>query len=132
MSLKRDSFSPFPPSFLQIAWFQLRQTGLEIKGASMGSNFVVVYACLFFCHLEDSSPAFLSPFLNYYKRYIDDIFRIWIEPLDNLNIFLASYAHPLQDSIQNIPSISPSLATILESLLFKGPRFKTLLILHLC
>jgi hypothetical protein len=43
----------------------------------MGSNFVVVYACLFLAEIEDSNPSFKAKELVLYKRYIDDGFSIW-------------------------------------------------------
>ena len=45
----------------------------QIKGTAMGSNFSVVYTCLFLSHLENSHP---SPHLFYFTRYIDDAFGV--------------------------------------------------------
>ena len=39
----------------------------QIKGTAMGSNFVVAYACLFLCHLEDTSGFTNKPHLLYFK-----------------------------------------------------------------
>ena len=89
----------------------------------MGSNFVVVYACLFLCHLEASTPLLNHPHLAYFKIFIDDAFGVWIRPLNTLTLLLDRYGEPLKYHIKISPSISPSQATILDIEFYKGPIF---------
>ena len=63
----------------------------------MGSNFCVVYACLFLSYLENSNP---SPHLFYFTRYIDDAFGIWTGTKTQLFEYLNFYSNTTQNSIK--------------------------------
>ncbi|RYA83907.1 hypothetical protein DD594_26760, partial [Enterobacter cloacae complex sp. 4DZ1-17B1] len=95
----------------------------QIKGTAMGSNFVVVYACLFLCHMESQSSLLHNPNLSYFKRFIDDAFGVWTSPLESLTFTLNTYAGPLHEHIKITPCISTNQATILDIHFFKGPDF---------
>ena len=95
----------------------------------MGSNFAMVYACLFLYHLEDSLNLTSNPSLLYLKRYIDDAFGIWIGPTHSLVNLLEHYGSPLKEHIKITPCISQSSITILDTVFFKGPRFQALEVL---
>ena len=97
---------------------------LQIKGTAMGSNFAVVYACLFLSQLEDDNLAFQTPQLLYYKRYIDDAIGVWEGSPDTLHTFLHQYGVPLQQHIRIESTTSPKEITILDVVFFKGPYFK--------
>jgi hypothetical protein len=47
----------------------------QVQGTAMGSNFAVVYACLFLCFLEQRQEN--PQQLLFYKRYIDDALGFW-------------------------------------------------------
>jgi hypothetical protein len=96
---------------------------LQIKGTAMGSNFAVVYACLFLAELEDSNPSFNTKHLIFYKRYIDDAFGIWDGPRNTLTDFLNTYGAPLQQHIRIECCISDHQANILDITFYKGPIF---------
>ena len=51
---------------------------LQIKGTAMGIPLAPTYANLFFVAHENRIPPKYSTNLIIYKRYIDDIFGIWI------------------------------------------------------
>ena len=63
----------------------------------MGSNFSVVYACLFLSYLENSNP---SPHLFYFTRYIDDAFGVWTGTKTQLLEYLNFYSNSTQNSIK--------------------------------
>ena len=69
----------------------------QIKGTAMGSNFSVVYACLFLSYLENSNP---SPHLFYFTRYIDDAFGVWTGTKTQLLDYLNFYSITTQNSIK--------------------------------
>ena len=73
------------------------QTYQQIKGTAMGSNFSVVYACLFLSFLENSNS---SPHLFYFTRYIDDAFGVWTGTKAQLLEFLKFYSLATQNSIK--------------------------------
>ena len=73
------------------------QTYQQIKGTAMGSNFSVVYACLFLSYLENSKP---SPHLVYFTRYIDDAFGIWTGSETQLNTYLNFYSIDTNNSLK--------------------------------
>ncbi|XP_059072297.1 uncharacterized protein LOC131873359, partial [Cryptomeria japonica] len=95
----------------------------QIRGTAMGSNFAVVYACLFLCHLEFSlsSTVDTSPLL-FYKRFIDDAFGIWTGSLHSLQQFLSAYQNVFPEININ-PCISSTSAVILDINFYKGPKF---------
>jgi len=57
---------------------------LQISGNAMGTSVACSYATITYEHYEnmDILPAFKDNLL-YYKRYIDDIFGLWVPPLTN-------------------------------------------------
>ena len=95
----------------------------QVKGTAMGSNFAVVYACLFLCHLENRQGH--PPNLLFYKRFIDDAFGIWHGSMDSLLLFLSSYGTFCQPHIRITPTISPSQVDILDIQFYKGTDFST-------
>jgi len=59
-------------------------TWLQLSGTAMGTPTACAYATISFGHHKNSKilPRF-SKYLLYYKRYIDDIFGIWLPPTAN-------------------------------------------------
>jgi hypothetical protein len=100
----------------------------QIRGTAMGSNFVVVYACLFLCDLENKVWAtaelddwIFKPML-YFKRYIDDAFEIWRDSREELEAFLKTYG-TYYPSIRITQVVSKEAVDILNVHIFKGPTF---------
>ncbi|XP_059063837.1 uncharacterized protein LOC131856286 [Cryptomeria japonica] len=95
----------------------------QIRGTAMGSNFAVVYACLFLCHLESklSSIVDLSPLL-FYRRYIDDAVGVWGGSEDSLHQYLSAYAS-YYPKINITSVISSTSIVLLDIHFFKGSNF---------
>ena len=83
----------------------------QIKGTAMGSNFSVVYTCLFLSHLENSHP---SPHLFYFTRYIDDAFGVWTGTKPQLLDFLKFYGDTTNNSIRLTIQTSPTRLPFLD------------------
>ena len=87
-----------------------KQIYQQIKGTAMGSNFSVVYACLFLSHLENSQS---SPHLFYFTRYIDDAFGVWTgtkpQLLEYLNFYSVNTNNSIKITIQTSPIRLPFL-----------------------
>ena len=69
----------------------------QVKRTSMGSNFSVVYACLFLSYLDNSNP---SPHLFYFTRHIDDAFGVSTGTKTQLLKYLNFYSNSTQNSIK--------------------------------
>ena len=91
----------------------------------MGSNFAVVYACLFLCHLEKRLfSQFDCSSLMFYKRFIDDVVGVWTNDESSLSAFFSQY-QSFYPEIRITPSVSFSSVDILYITLFKGDRFNS-------
>ena len=60
---------------------------LQIHGTAMGTKMAPSYANLFLSYFDANALENASFQLHTWLRYIDDIFMIWYEGLDNLKIF---------------------------------------------
>lgn len=128
------SFSPEEVDFLVSAaelvlrWHFLEFNGSfyrQIRGTAMGSNFAVVYACLFLCHLEQEVQRRMpTPELSFFKRFIDDGLLVWTGSRDRLQEFLDCYQSIYPDNIRITSCISDTSVNLLDVVLFKGPDFE--------
>lgn len=95
----------------------------QVRGTAMGSNFAVVYACLFLCHLEKQlTLACNTSCLIYFKRYIDDAFGIWSGSEEALQLLFSAY-QSFYPEIVITPVVSSSSVQILDICFFKGADF---------
>jgi len=71
---------------------------LQLSGTAMGTPAACAYATVSYGHHENTKilPAFRSQLL-YYKRYIDDIFGIWLPPLRDQAETWNSFKHELDN-----------------------------------
>ena len=90
---------------------------LQIHGTAMGTKMAPSYADLFLGYLEANALE-NAPFKPHtWLRYIDDIFMIWTEGLDNLKIFI-DYLNNIHSTIKftsshsftNIPFLDVSVS----------------------
>ena len=90
---------------------------LQIHGTAMGTKMAPSYANLFLGFFKANALKY-APFQPHtWLRYIDDIFMIWTEGLDNLKIFIGylNNIHPTikftsSHSSTNIPSLDVSVS----------------------
>ena len=94
----------------------------QIKGTAMGSNFAVVYACLFLCFLENMQET--KQELQYFKRYIDDALGFWHGNRHDLTVFLDSYAQGLKEHIKITRCVSQTEVIFLDVHIFKDTDFQ--------
>ena len=72
---------------------------LQIRGTAMGTKMAPSYANLFLVYFEANALE-NAPFQPHtWLRYIDDIFMIWTEGLDNLKIFI-DYLNNIHSTIK--------------------------------
>jgi hypothetical protein len=76
-------------SFAETYWLQL-------SGTAMGTPAACAYATITYGHFENSTltPAFQEN-LIYYRRYIDDVFGIWLPPAHNKNNTWSNFKNTL-------------------------------------
>ena len=85
---------------------------LQIHGTAMGTKMAPSFANLFLGHFE-ANALINAPFHPHmWFRYIDDIFMIWIEGLDNLKI-LIDYLKNIHSTIKFTSSYSSTLLPLL-------------------
>ena len=76
-----------------------RKHFLQVHSTAMGTKMAPSFANLFLGHFE-SNALLNSPFKPHtWWRYIDDIFMIWTEGLENLNTFV-TYLNNLHPTIK--------------------------------
>jgi hypothetical protein len=71
---------------------------LQLSGTAMGTPAACAYATILYGYHENSQilPQF-TPNLLYFKRYIDDIFGIWLPPITNKNSTWTSFKSKLNE-----------------------------------
>jgi hypothetical protein len=71
---------------------------LQLSGTAMGTPAACAYATILYGYHENSQilPQF-TPNLLYFKRYIDDVFGIWLPPITNKNSTWTSFKSKLNE-----------------------------------
>lgn len=114
---------------LVLRWHFLEFNGSfyrQIRGTTMGNNFVVVYVCLFLCHLEKEVLRRMPcPEIKFFKIFINDGFLVWSGFHDRLLAFLECYQSIYPDNIRITSSISSTSVNLLDVVFFKGSDFPT-------
>ena len=89
----------------------------------MGSKFVIVYACLFLCFVENMHEARIE--LWFFKRYIDDARGFWHGEKKDPMHFLDSYAKGMKEHIKLTSSVSQTNVVFLDLHILKDVDFDT-------
>lgn len=109
--LKENSFQFMENNFLQTF------------GTAMGTKTAVAFANIFMGKIETEiiSQSITKP--REWKRYIDDIFSLWDTDKQEITLFIeqANNFHP---TIKFTAEISESEITFLDTVIFKGERFR--------
>ena len=96
---------------------------IQLQGTAKGTKLAPAYANILMNKLEQTI-LFSTPFNPiYYKRYIDDIFILWLNSItdpDKFTIELNNY-HPL---VKFTTNYSYERITFLDIYIFKGPNFE--------
>ena len=69
-----------------------------MHGTTMGSNFAVVYVCLFLCFVENMQEHRIE--LRFFERYIADALGLWHGDKKDLLHFLDSYASGIKETLR--------------------------------
>ena len=93
---------------------------LQIHGTAMGTKMAPSFANLSLGHFEANALENAPFHPHTYFRYIDDIFMIWTEGLDNLKIFI-DYLNNIHPTIKFTSSHSSTNIPFLESTVFILP-----------
>ncbi len=97
---------------------------LQLQGTAMGTKMAPAYANIFMGGLESKVLSLASPAPRLWKRYIDDIFLVWTNSRESLDLFIdmLNNQHP---KIRFTSEISPSKVNFLDLCLYKGKRFES-------
>jgi hypothetical protein len=95
---------------------------LQLSGTAMGTPAACAYAAISYGHFENST--LLTKFssnLLYYKRYIDDVFGIWLSPDSNKDSTWTSFNETLNnwEALKWVVENPSSKTTFLETFPFK-------------
>ena len=103
---------------------------LQIHGTAMGTKMAVAFANIFMGKVETEllSRSTFKPLVC--KRYIDDIFSVWDISREELKQFIeqANNHHP---TIKFTAEISETETSFLDTVVYKGNRFVTELVLDI-
>ena len=96
---------------------------LQTHGTAMGTKMAVAFSNIFMNKVETEilSQSLFKPLV--WKRYIDDIFSLWITNRDRIEHFIeqANKRHP---TIKFTAEISDKETTFLDTYIYKGERFE--------
>ena len=89
----------------------------------MGTKMAVAFANIFMAEIETKmiSQSKIKP--REWKRYMDDIFSLWDSDKQEITLFIEQ-ANNFHDTIKFTAEISENETTFLDTVIFKGERFK--------
>ena len=103
---------------------------LQLLGVAMGTKCSAAYANLFMSHFEET---YIYPIMNnnidFYKRFIDDIFLLWNGTLEQLNEFL-NKLNTLHPTIKFDAKYSYTTIDFLDTNIYKANDGKLCTTLH--
>ena len=95
---------------------------LQTHGIAMGTKMAVAFAVIFMAHIEKQLLAASAQKPILWKRFIDDIFSVWIVPEKEISNFV-DFANSFHATIKFTHEMSPEKIVFLDTEVFKGPRF---------
>ena len=96
---------------------------LQIQGTAMGTKMAPAYANIFMGKIEDRLRSIGGDNILLWKRFIDDIFLVWIGTEEELKTYLEDI-NRVHRTIQFTCELSHTEINFLDTTLYKGPRFK--------
>ena len=112
LNLKENSFQFMESNFLQT------------HGTAVGTKTAVAFANIFMAEIETKMISQSKTKPREWKRYIYDIFSLWDSNKQEITLFIEQ-ANNFYDTIKFTAEISENETTFLDTVIFKGERFKT-------
>ena len=97
---------------------------LQTHGTAMGTKMAVAFANIFMAEIETKTISQSKTKPREWKRYIDDIFSLWDSDKQEITLFIEQ-ANNFHDTIKFTTEISENETTFLDTVIFKGERFKS-------
>ena len=121
------SFPHTRGKFFPVPWKQFLQT----HGTAMATKLAVAFANIFMAHIEEEIIRQSKTKPREWKRYIDDIFSLWDSTRQEIYLFIeqTNNFHP---TIKFTAEISEIETTFLDTIIYKGDRFRNDSILDIC
>ncbi|KAL9971793.1 hypothetical protein ACROYT_G018001 [Oculina patagonica] len=96
---------------------------LQIHGTAMGTKMAVAFANIFMAKIETQILSNTVKKPTVWKRYIDDVFSLWDASKTKIERFIdqANSHHP---TIKFTAEISNTKTTFLDTVIYKGERFR--------
>ena len=96
---------------------------LQTHGTAKGTKMAVAFANIFMAEIETKMISQSKTKPREWKRYIDDIFSLWDSDKQEITLFIEQ-ANNFHDTIKFTAEISENETTFLDTVIFKGERFK--------
>ena len=97
---------------------------LKTHGIAMGTKLAVAFAVIFMPHIEKQLLAASPHKPLIWKRFIDDIFSVRTSPQAEINNFI-DFANSFLTALTFTHEVSSEKIVVLDTEVFKGPRFIT-------
>jgi len=97
---------------------------LQTHGTAMGTKMAVAFANIFMAKLETQLIRQSNIKPREWRRYIDDIFSLWDQDKQDISLFIEQ-ANKFHPTIKFTAEISENELTFLDTVVYKGDRFKT-------
>lgn len=95
---------------------------LQVKGTAMGKKFAPAYANIFMASWEEEALVKCAKKPLHYLRYLDDIWGIWTESLEEFHDFINTL-NSHDPSIKLKHEVNEATINFLDTTLYKGPLF---------
>ena len=89
----------------------------------MGTKMAVAFANIFMAHIGEEIIRHSKTKPREWKRYIDDIFSLWDSTRLGISLFIEQ-ANKFHPTIKFTAEISEIKTTILDTIIYKGDRFR--------
>ena len=103
---------------------------LQTRGTAMRTKMAVSYANIFMAEIKTRIIKQNNTKPRVWKRYIDDIFSLWGSNIQKVKHF-TDQANRLYPTIKFTAEVSENKITFLDTVVFKGGRFKSEFILDI-
>ena len=102
----------------------MAKNSLQTRGTATGKKMAVLFAYIFMAKTKTRIIQPSNTKLRVWKRYNDNIFSLWDSNIQEVNHY-TDQAYRLHLTIKFTAKVTENKITFLDTVLFKGKRFKS-------